>query len=109
MRFLLPLTLILACSRTKENTRIDEDPVNSLPIPTSHQESHLLNSLTMMGMDTLKMMIVMTPMQVSFQAEDRFGDDIDQNCDGVDGLSPLTVGTLNWKIAMGMCTARMVG
>ena len=30
MRFLLPLTLILACSRSKENTRIDADPVNSV-------------------------------------------------------------------------------
>ena len=30
MRFLLPLTLVLACSRTTENTRIDEDPVNSV-------------------------------------------------------------------------------
>ena len=27
MRFLLPLTLVLACSRSTGNTRIDEDPV----------------------------------------------------------------------------------
>ena len=87
MRFLLPLTLILACSRTKENTRIDEDPVNSIDTdePSGEPSAELFDNdgdgyFEDDDCDDGNASIFPG-------AEDPFGDDIDQNCDGVDGIA----------------------
>ena len=84
MRFLLPLTLILACTRNTGNTRIDEDPVNSVDgsEPAVEPSAELFD---MDGDGYLEDEDCDDANPSIFPgAEDPFGDDIDQNCDGVD-------------------------
>ena len=100
---LLPLTLILACSRSTGNTRIDEDPVNSIDgsEPAGEPSAELFD---LDGMAISKMRIVMMVIPAFFSAEDPFGDDIDQNCDGVDGVVPVECADFEIEDCSGTCS-----
>ena len=104
MRFLLPLTLILACSRSTGNTRIDEDPVNSIDgsEPAGEPSAELFD-LDGDGYPEDEDCDD-TNASIFPGAEDPFGDDIDQNCDGVDGIAPVECADFEVEDCSGNCS-----
>ena len=103
MRFLLPLTLLLACSRSTSNTRVDEDPINSVdtPEPAGEPSSELFDN----DGDGFTNDVDCDDSDASIfpGAEDAFGDDIDQNCDGVDGIAPVECAEFEIEDCDGNC------
>ncbi len=107
MRFLLPLTLILACSRTTSNTRIDEDPINSVDTAEPSMEPAGEPSMELFANDgdgfTADIDCDDENANIFPGAEDPFGDEIDQNCDGVDGIAPIACAEFEIEDCLGNC------
>ena len=103
MRFLLPLTLILACSRSTSKTRIDEDPINN--VDTSEPAGEPSSELYDNDGDGFTSDVDCDDDDASVfpGAEDAFGDDIDQNCDGVDGIAPVECAEFEIEDCGGTC------